>query len=237
MGNVLCCLAFYLNTTQVTSGENYLLVTHEQNNLRGSHCWILWSCILQTMPPLTDRSTFVGLGLDPLIATHLASKMNISAPTSIQQKALSSLLVALGTELSDRDAFIQSQIGSGKTLSHLLPILQDLLPLSSLSYIEHSIGTLAIIVAPTRELAKQISDVAEQLVLMRLWPKGDSMDDSVSSTCLTQWLVTGLLIGGENKTQEKAQLRKGLPILVSTTPGRLLDHLQNTVSFNVGKCR
>ncbi|KLO16961.1 DEAD-domain-containing protein [Schizopora paradoxa] len=186
--------------------------------------------------PLTDRSTFEGLGLDPLIATHLTSKMNISAPTSIQREALSSLLAASGTELSDRDAFIQSQTGSGKTLSYLLPILQDLLPLSSLSYIERSIGTLAIIVAPTRELAKQISDVAEQLVSMRLRPKGDSMDDSISSTRLTRWLVTGLLIGGENKTHEKARLRKGLPILVST-PGRLLDHLQNTASFNVGKCR
>lgn len=186
--------------------------------------------------PLTDRSTFEGLGLDPLIATHLTSKMNISAPTSIQRESLSSLLATPGTELSDRDAFIQSQTGSGKTLSFLLPILQDLLPLSSLSYIERSIGTLAIIVAPTRELAKQISDVAEQLVSMRLRPMGDTVDDSISSARLTRWLVTGLLIGGENKTHEKARLRKGLPILVST-PGRLLDHLQNTASFNVGKCR
>jgi ATP-dependent RNA helicase DDX31/DBP7 len=45
-----------------------------------------------------------------------------------------------------------------------------------------------------------------------------------------------LLVGGATRTHEKARLRKGLPILVST-PGRLLDHLQNTSSFNVGKCR
>jgi ATP-dependent RNA helicase DDX31/DBP7 len=48
--------------------------------------------------------------------------------------------------------------------------------------------------------------------------------------------VPGLLIGGATRTHEKAKLRKGVTILVST-PGRLLDHLQNTSSFNVGKCR
>ncbi len=188
------------------------------------------------MHPLTDRSTFLGLGLDPPHRCPFICEDEHFAPTSIQREALSSLLAPPGSELSDRDAFIQSQTGSGKTLSYLLPILHDLLPLSSLSYIERSIGTLAIIVAPTRELAKQISDVAELLVSMRLRPKGESVDDSISSARLTRWLVTGLLIGGENKTHEKARLRKGLPILVST-PGRLLDHLQNTSSFNVGKCR
>ncbi|EJD02885.1 DEAD-domain-containing protein [Fomitiporia mediterranea MF3/22] len=186
--------------------------------------------------PLTDKSTFTGLGLDPLIVTHLASKMNISAPTSIQREALPPLLSSLSEDTSERDVFIQSQTGSGKTLSYLLPILQDLLPLSSLSYIDRSIGTLAIIIAPTRELAKQISDVLEQLLSLRLRPPDENVDDATASTRLTRWLVSGLLIGGENRTHEKARLRKGLPILVST-PGRLLDHLQNTSSFNVGKCR
>jgi ATP-dependent RNA helicase DDX31/DBP7 len=51
---------------------------------------------------------------------------------------------------------------------------------------------------------------------------------------LTRWLISGLLVSGSTRTHEKAKLRKGVPILVST-PGRLLDHLQNTSSFNVGK--
>lgn len=135
-----------------------------------------------------------------------------------------------------RDAFIQSQTGSGKTLSYLLPIIHDLLPLSSLSYIDRSIGTLAIIIAPTRELAKQISDVLEALLKLRLRAENESADDPNPANRFTRWLVSGLLIGGENRTHEKARLRKGVPILV-TTPGRLLDHLQNTSSFNVGKCR
>ncbi|KAH9892537.1 DEAD-domain-containing protein [Cubamyces lactineus] len=180
-----------------------------------------------------DSSTFSGLGLDPLIVAHLANKMNIEKPTSIQRAVLPALLPTL-EDPDARDVFIQSQTGSGKTLSFLLPILQDLLPLSSLSYIDRSIGTLAIIIAPTRELAKQISDVLEALLKLRLRAQDESAEDAAPR--LTRWLVSGLLTGGENRTHEKARLRKGVPILVST-PGRLLDHLQKTSSFNVGKCR
>ncbi|KAH9997398.1 P-loop containing nucleoside triphosphate hydrolase protein, partial [Russula compacta] len=46
----------------------------------------------------------------------------------------------------------------------------------------------------------------------------------------------GLLTGGATRGHEKARIRKGIPILVAT-PGRLLDHLQNTTSFDVSKCR
>ncbi|KAH9858774.1 P-loop containing nucleoside triphosphate hydrolase protein [Lenzites betulinus] len=180
-----------------------------------------------------DFSTFSGLGLDPLIVAHMANKMSIEKPTSIQRAVLPALLPTL-EDPAARDIFIQSQTGSGKTLSFLLPILQDLLPLSSLSYIDRSIGTLAIIIAPTRELAKQISDVLEMLLKLRLRGQDESAEDAAPR--LTRWLVSGLLTGGENRTHEKARLRKGVPILVST-PGRLLDHLQNTSSFNVGKCR
>ncbi|KAG8681882.1 ATP-dependent RNA helicase dbp7 [Ceratobasidium sp. 394] len=190
--------------------------------------------------PLTDSSTFEGLGLDPLIATHIQTKLEISKPTSVQRASLSALLHPAdsnSTKSHSRDAFIQSQTGSGKTLAFLLPIIQDLLPLSTLSYIDRSIGTLAIIIAPTRELAKQISDVLEQLLTMRLRPRtGDAEADQESGPRLTRWLISGLLTGGSTRAHEKARLRKGVPILVST-PGRLLDHLQNTESFNVGKCR
>ncbi|CCM01137.1 uncharacterized protein FIBRA_03185 [Fibroporia radiculosa] len=186
--------------------------------------------------PLADSSTFAGLGLDPLVVTHLTMKMGISQPTSIQRTALPILISAPSQDHSLRDVFIQSQTGSGKTLSFLLPIIQDLLPLSSLSFIDRSIGTLAIIIAPTRELAKQISDVLDTLLKLRLRPQDESAQQSDAAPRLTRWLVSGLLTGGSTRTHEKARLRKGVPILVST-PGRLLDHLQNTESFNVGKCR
>ena len=124
---------------------------------------------------------------------------------------------------------IQSQTGSGKTLTYLLPIIQTLLPLSRLSYIDRSIGTLAIILAPTRELAQQISKVLDHLLSMSL-----SLSDAETDEHYTRWLVSGLFTGGATKTHEKARLRKGVPIIVAT-PGRLLDHLQSTSSFQCGK--
>ena len=185
--------------------------------------------------PLTDSSTFTGLGLNPLIATHLTTKMNILKPTSIQRASLS-IFLSPGAS-SWRDAFIQSQTGSGKTLSFLLPILHDLLPLSTNSYIDRSIGTLAIIISPTRELAKQISDVLDVLLKLRLRPLDAAPgDEENNETRLTRWLVSGLLTGGATRGHEKARLRKGIPILVAT-PGRLLDHLQKTSSLDVSKCR
>lgn len=203
---------------------------------------------LPSNAPLGDTSTFAGLGLDPLLVRHLQGKMGVERPTGIQRSALPYMLASpldidarpdLDAEdenkkekeeegASLRDVFIQSQTGSGKTLTYLLPIVQTLLPLSRLSYIGRSIGTLAIILAPTRELAQQISKVLEQLLSLSLSTEDD--DD----TQYTRWLVSGLLTGGTTRTHEKARLRKGVPILVST-PGRLLDHLQNTTSFKCAK--
>lgn len=198
-------------------------------------------------PLLGDTNTFKGLGLDPLLVRHLQSKLGIQAPTGIQKACLPYMLstpldpnarrdededvVDASTEATDgpRDVFIQSQTGSGKTLSYVLPIIQALLPLSKLSYIDRSIGTLAIIMAPTRELAQQIAKVVESVLTMAL-----SLADEEEDRGYTRWLVSGLLVGGSTRTHDKARLRKGVPILVAT-PGRLLDHLQNTSSFQCAK--
>lgn len=199
--------------------------------------------------PLRDTSTFEGLGLDKLLVRHLKGKMAVTAPTGVQRSSLPYMLSSpldldqASAPFDDeeeepnpsralapppRDVFIQSQTGSGKTLTYLLPIIQTLLPLSRLSYIDRSIGTLAIILAPTRELAQQISKVLEQLLSLSL--AGSDEDEAP----MTRWLVSGLLTGGSTKTHEKAKLRKGVPILVAT-PGRLLDHLQNTTAFKFAK--
>lgn len=154
-----------------------------------------------------------------------------SNPTSIQKAALPHLL----HPGLDRDILIQAQTGSGKTLTYLLPIVQSLLPLCEESFIDRSVGTLAIVLAPTRELARQIYEVLESLINLALSLKEQS-EDGDGTVRRTRWLVPGLLSGGSTKNHEKQRLRKGCPILVST-PGRLLDHLQNTSSFDVGKCR
>src|SRR5690606_3010827 len=50
------------------------------------------------------------------------------------------------------------------------------------------------------------------------------------------WIVPGCVTGGEKKKSEKARVRKGVNILVAT-PGRLLDHLENTESLDCSRLR
>ena len=176
-------------------------------------------------------STFTSLGLSPSISTHLIQHLNLTAPTAIQKAAITQLL------LEDSDAFIQAETGSGKTLAYLLPIIQRIMALSGVPpstpvegtdsvgkerkgdmKINRTSGLFALILAPTRELTHQISAVLT--LLLRPMP----------------WLVAGTVTGGAVKNHEKARLRKGLNILVAT-PGRLVDHLDNTEVLDVRNVR
>lgn len=73
------------------------------------------------------------------------------------------------------------------------------------------LGTGVIVVSPTRELALQIFGVAREVMAHH------------SQTY-------GIVIGGANRRAEAEKLAKGVNLLIAT-PGRLLDHLQNTQGF------
>lgn len=72
-------------------------------------------------------------------------------------------------------------------------------------------GTGVIVISPTRELSMQTFGVLRELL------KHHSH-------------TYGLIMGGANRQAESAKLEKGVNILVAT-PGRLLDHLNNTSNF------
>ncbi|KAL2070617.1 hypothetical protein VTL71DRAFT_13643 [Oculimacula yallundae] len=160
--------------------------------------------------PLTEEmATFTALGLSRRLAAHLSTKMDMKAPTAIQKAAITQMVK------DDSDAFIQAETGSGKTLAYLLPIVERIMAMSSDDVQVHrDSGLFAIVLAPTRELCKQIATVLEKI--LRCAP----------------WIVSTTVIGGEGKQSEKARLRKGVNILIAT-PGRLADHLDNTEVLNV----
>ncbi|KAL2112164.1 hypothetical protein VUR80DRAFT_8420 [Thermomyces stellatus] len=106
--------------------------------------------------------------------------------------------------LTGRDVLGAAKTGSGKTLAFLVPAVEML---HSLRFKPRN-GTGVIIVSPTRELALQIFGVATELMSHH------------SQTY-------GIVIGGANRRAEAEKLAKGVNLLVAT-PGRLLDHLQNT---------
>ncbi|OLN81245.1 ATP-dependent RNA helicase DBP7 [Colletotrichum chlorophyti] len=159
--------------------------------------------------PLSDEAaSFHALGISRRLALTLSGKIQLKAPTGIQAKVIPQLIK------DDSDAFVQAQTGSGKTLAYLLPILQRILSVEG--QIKRDSGLFAIVLAPTRELCRQID-----LVLAQILPP---------------YLVSTTVIGGESKHSEKSRLRKGVNILIAT-PGRLSDHLANTKSLDVGTVR
>lgn len=109
--------------------------------------------------------------------------------------------------LAGRDVLGAAKTGSGKTLAFLIPAVEML---SALRFKPRN-GTGVIVVSPTRELALQIFGVARELMEFH------------SQTF-------GIVIGGANRSAEVEKLTKGVNLLIAT-PGRLLDHLQNTKGF------
>lgn len=109
--------------------------------------------------------------------------------------------------LAGRDVLGAAKTGSGKTLSFLIPAVEML---SALRFKPRN-GTGVLVVSPTRELALQIFGVARELMAHH------------SQTY-------GIVIGGANRRAEAEKLVKGVNLLIAT-PGRLLDHLQNTPGF------
>ena len=102
--------------------------------------------------------------------------------------------------LTGRDVIGLAETGSGKTGAFAIPILQALL--------RNPQRLFAVVLAPTRELAFQINEVFEAL------------GASIALHCVC-------LVGGiDMMTQSIALARK--PHVIVATPGRLVDHLQNT---------
>lgn len=144
---------------------------------------------------------------------HSFKSLNLSQPTmrAIEKMGFSKMTPVQARTIpplmAGRDVLGAAKTGSGKTLAFLLPTIELL---HSLKFKPRN-GTGVIIITPTRELALQIFGVVRELMEFH------------SQTF-------GIVIGGANRRQEAEKLMKGVNLLVAT-PGRLLDHLQNTKGF------
>ena len=166
-----------------------------------------------------EITSFEGCGLHAEICKHLKEKLGFVKPTNIQSMMIPTML-----NNANRDIRMQSMTGSGKTLAFVLPIVQRILETCNRDRPRgeiRNLGTFAIFLSPTRELASQLYSVLEKVLSNHYKFCGDH----------AMSLVPGLIIGGDKRKSEKARLRKGINILVAT-PGRLLDHLESTQSFN-----
>ncbi|MEH7513265.1 DEAD/DEAH box helicase [Gottfriedia acidiceleris] len=132
---------------------------------------------------------FSSLGLSEELTEYL-TELGINEPTPIQEKAIPIVF-------EGKDLIGQAQTGTGKTFAFLFPILERInleLP-----------HTQALVVAPTRELALQITAEAKRIV---------SDDFGVLA-----------VYGGQDVEQQARKLKSGAHLIIAT-PGRLLDHLR-----------
>ncbi|CAD7966622.1 unnamed protein product [Amoebophrya sp. A25] len=109
--------------------------------------------------------------------------------------------------LRGEDVLGAAKTGSGKTLAFLVPMIDTLV---KIKFLQRN-GTGVLVIAPTRELADQIYGVCREI-------------------CKYISQTHGVVLGGMNRREEARRLEKGVSVLVAT-PGRLLDHMQNTKGF------
>ncbi|MEN9061616.1 DEAD/DEAH box helicase [Ponticoccus litoralis] len=134
------------------------------------------------------------LGLPPRLQANLAA-LNITAPTPIQTQAIPHAM-------NGRDVLGLAQTGTGKTAAFGLPLLSALMRMEGRAAPKTA---RALILAPTRELAKQI------LENLRAYAEGTH-------------IKTALVVGGQSINAQAQKLTKGTDVLVAT-PGRLIDLL------------
>jgi len=134
--------------------------------------------------------------LPPLLGEALAAR-GYATPTAVQAHVLEA-------EADGRDLIVSAQTGSGKTVAFGLAIAPQLLDASGA--LPYALKPQALVIAPTRELALQVS---RELV----WLYGKA--GARIATC----------VGGMDPSKERRNLSHGAQIVVGT-PGRLRDHLE-----------
>jgi len=133
----------------------------------------------------------------PFYILEEIAKAGFKNPTPIQSQGWS-------MALSGRDVIGVAQTGSGKTLGFLLPAIVQI---NAQPLLRKGDGPIALIVAPTRELAQQIKIEVDKF----------GHTSQLKNTCC---------YGGAPKREQAAKLRQGVDILIAT-PGRLIDFIQS----------
>jgi ATP-dependent RNA helicase DeaD len=133
----------------------------------------------------------------PALLAEALSTRGYAAPTPVQAAVLED-------EANGRDLIVSAQTGSGKTVAFGLAMASELIEESGKC--PFTLKPLALIIAPTRELALQVSREI-------IWLYGKA--GARVATC----------VGGMDASKERRNLGGGATIVVGT-PGRLRDHLE-----------
>jgi len=158
-------------------------------------CGIPVSAVGSLFQKHTTLKSFKTLGVREDLIQGL-EEMGIKTPTAIQRDAIPFLLA------NGKDFIAQAQTGTGKTAAFGIPLLMQIDP--------EAREIQAVVVAPTRELAKQIG---KQLFRFTKY--------------CAQKIFVEVLTGGDKLDRQIAALQRPTQVVV-VTPGRLLDLLSRT---------
>lgn len=168
---------------------------------------------------------FESFGLSEALNDSLI-KMEYTSPTPIQEQSIP-------LALDGHDILGSAQTGTGKTAAFSIPLIEGIL---------RTDDTCAVVLTPTRELAKQVLDVIHQLLGDRLGMRtpdprrgserkrgknkgrrreGEQKDHKPDP----DKIYTAFIIGGDPYQKQNAQLKMNPRIIVGT-PGRINDHLE-----------
>ena len=150
-----------------------------------------------TTSPVTAGGDFSALGLSADLVAALAES-GIASPFPIQA-------ATIPAALRGQDVLGRAQTGSGKTLAFGLPMLAGLAG----GDLSRGRAPRGLVLAPTRELAMQVTDV--------LTPLARSAD-----------LAVALVAGGMSYTPQQRAFERGVDVVVAT-PGRLIDLMDQAV--------
>jgi superfamily II DNA/RNA helicase len=146
--------------------------------------------------PAAPVSAFAALGLNPAIVKAVGDA-GYTEPTPVQR-------ATIPVAIARRDVLVSSQTGSGKTAAFMLPALEMLNKASAIK----SYGPRMLVLAPTRELALQVTKAAETY-----------------GKYMRRVRVVSILGGMPYPVQNR--LLKGPVDILVATPGRLLDHMRS----------
>nr|KAF6415469.1 DEAD-box helicase 5 [Molossus molossus] len=132
----------------------------------------------------------------PANIMDVIARQNFTEPTAIQAQGWP-------VALSGLDMVGVAQTGSGKTLSYLLPAIVHI---NHQPLLERGDGPICLVLAPTRELAQQVQQVAAEY-------------------CRACRLKSTCIYGGAPKGPQIRDLERGVEICIAT-PGRLIDFLE-----------
>nr|GEW64815.1 DEAD-box ATP-dependent RNA helicase 1 [Tanacetum cinerariifolium] len=189
--------------------------------------------VLPWMRSPVDVTSFHNSSLNdiPFLNPRLESALNSSGIDSLFPVQVAVWQETIGPGSFERDICVNSPTGSGKTLAYALPIVQTLST--------RSVKCLrGLVVLPTRDLALQVKDVFATIapavgLSVGLAVGQSSIAEEISVLIERPKLEAGICYDPDGHTVE---LQSAVDILVAT-PGRLMDHINNTKGFTLEHLR